>query len=747
MNLLIAWNVQSVVICWIFFLLLVSSAEGIQNGYVKGIAVPNIKYYEAIDYNVTNVHKQHLEAVNFPKSSVVTIKFSAFQRNFCLLLEQHKRLFSKDTKFRDLSSNAEQNTGYDARTAYTGTVKGDPDSFVMGHILDGKFDGSFFAFGETFHLEPAERYIHSKTPYHSIIFPASSVQFNSSKIKRKMARFKDLQPSMIQASSKRFRRSNSYNVILNNTCAVHIAADYLFFKHVGSGSESATVAEMVYHVAMADKAFRATDFNQDGGPGDDIGFVIAAVTVFNDSKAEGSLASPKDIGIMPYLVKWSEIDHDAYCLSLLFTYRDFSDGALGLAWVAEPDENTPGGICSKRVILEESDEELNFNTAVVTFLNFGARLPRKASVITVVHEFGHSFGSEHDPDTTECSPGGQAGNFVMYSRASDGHEPNNFLFSPCSKRKISPIISMKGPQCFIAHNNGSFCGNKIVEEGEDCDCGRPDDCLAEDKCCVARNDDLNIPGCTVRQGKQCSYVAGKCCTEECTFIPESPAKVCQAETECSLETTCKYPLIRLCAEEKGECISSLHFLGRVVLKRPGSTCNLHRGYCDSYGLCVTVDNDDELNKLRDAFKRFFSKAAMSDLWSWIKREWYYVLVILGSICLIVVLLKLTARGRPSLLSLARRAILPYIVRNQQTVRVRSRQSSSGDFMDAVGELGSSHGDRNLGEADVYESYEAHLQSLFPDVTSWDLHSAIRHTTSEEAAINRLLAQGYVMSEY
>lgn len=57
---------------------------------------------------------------------------------------------------------------------------------------------------------------------------------------------------------------------------------------MGSGSESATVAEMVYHVAMADKAFRATDFNQDGGPGDDIGFVIAAVTVFKDTEAEGS---------------------------------------------------------------------------------------------------------------------------------------------------------------------------------------------------------------------------------------------------------------------------------------------------------------------------------------------------------------------------------------------------------------------------------------------------------------------------
>ena len=75
---------------------------------------------------------------------------------------------------------------------------GDPNSFVMGHILEGKFDGSFFTFGESFHLEPAERYLHFKTPFHSIFFPASSVQFNSSGVQRKMARVKDLQSVVVQ---------------------------------------------------------------------------------------------------------------------------------------------------------------------------------------------------------------------------------------------------------------------------------------------------------------------------------------------------------------------------------------------------------------------------------------------------------------------------------------------------------------------------------------------------------------------
>ena len=68
----------------------------------------------------------------------------------------------------------------------------------MGHIFEGKFDGSFFAFGESFHLEPAERYFHFQTPFHSMIFPASSVQFNTSGIQRKMVRVKDLKPVVFQ---------------------------------------------------------------------------------------------------------------------------------------------------------------------------------------------------------------------------------------------------------------------------------------------------------------------------------------------------------------------------------------------------------------------------------------------------------------------------------------------------------------------------------------------------------------------
>ena len=90
---------------------------------------------------------------------------------------------------------------------------------------------------------------------------------------------------------------------------------------------------------------------------------------------------------------------------------------------------------------------------------------------------------------------------------------------------------------------------------------------------------------------------------------------------------------------QGVWVSTSYYVGRVILKRSGSTCKLHTGYCDSFGFCITVDSDDIMNSLRDAFKRLFSKAAMNSLWDWIKGHWYvrlswltYLAHVVASVC-------------------------------------------------------------------------------------------------------------------
>lgn len=42
------------------------------------------------------------------------------------------------------------------------------------------------------------------------------------------------------------------------------------------------------------------------------------------------------------------------------------------------------------------------------------------------HEFGHNWGSEHDPDIPECSPSAsQGGSFLMYTYSVSGYDVNN----------------------------------------------------------------------------------------------------------------------------------------------------------------------------------------------------------------------------------------------------------------------------------------------------------------------------------
>jgi len=58
----------------------------------------------------------------------------------------------------------------------------------------------------------------------------------------------------------------------------------------------------------------------------------------NDSVDTKSTFNPyrdENIGVEKLLELNSEETHDDVCLAYVFTYRDFADGVLGLAWVGE----------------------------------------------------------------------------------------------------------------------------------------------------------------------------------------------------------------------------------------------------------------------------------------------------------------------------------------------------------------------------------------------------------------------------
>lgn len=46
------------------------------------------------------------------------------------------------------------------------------------------------------------------------------------------------------------------------------------------------------------------------------------------------------------------------------------------------------------------------------------------------HEFGHNWGSEHDPDVAECSPAAShGGSYLMYTYSVSGYDVNNKVCS------------------------------------------------------------------------------------------------------------------------------------------------------------------------------------------------------------------------------------------------------------------------------------------------------------------------------
>lgn len=59
----------------------------------------------------------------------------------------------------------------------------------------------------------------------------------------------------------------------------------------------------------------------------------------------------------------------------------------------------------------------------------------------------------------------------------------------------------------ISEAQGAICGNKVTEDGEECDCGyKTDDSCKKDTCCVGRDTQSKGSGCKRRGNATCRSV-------------------------------------------------------------------------------------------------------------------------------------------------------------------------------------------------------------------------------------------------
>ncbi|XP_077569691.1 disintegrin and metalloproteinase domain-containing protein 10 [Stigmatopora nigra] len=676
-----------------------------------------ISHYEGLSYDTDAVHKSHQRAKRALslQDEILHLNFHSHGRNFNLRMQRDTSTFTPDVVM-EVSGNKEP---IDTSHIYRGEILGEKETLSHGSVINGRFEGFIKTQQGTYYVEPSERYLEEMNMnFHSIIYHEDNITYphkygsdGSCADPTTFQRMRKYQESAIDSPVKVVdteHENRGYGPVIfrkkravdpdKNTCQLLIQADHFFFNYYGS--REAVIAQISSHVQAINSIYQITDFNGIRN----IGFMVKRIIINTTNTESDNPFRFANIGVEKFLELNSEQNHDDYCLAYLFTDRDFDGGVLGLAWVAS---GSSGGICEKHRLYSDQKRK-SLNTGIVTVKNYGSHVPPKVSHITFAHEVGHSFGSTHDTGI-KCTPGESSiqaekelGNYIMYARATSGDKINNNKFSSCSIDLISAILSTKKDQCFVVSGQ-PICGNGLVEEGEECDCGYSDQCTND--CCYNANEEAG-KRCKLQPGKSCSPSQGPCCTELCSF--KDQLNSCSKETECAYEGMCDgstagCPAPRpkdnftSCHEDTQVCISGVcsgsicekhnleectcvsenekdeaaelchvccmermnpstcsstgsakweqYFNGRVINLQPGSPCNDFKGYCDVFKKCRLVDADGPLSRLK---KAIFNAETYESVAEWIVDHWWAVLLMgIALILLMAGFIKICSVHTPS----------------------------------------------------------------------------------------------------
>ena len=173
--------------------------------------------------------------------------------------------------------------------------------------------------------------------------------------------------------------------------------------------------------------------------------------------------------------------------------------------------------------------------------------------MVVAHELAHNLGLDHDGSGCSC-PGSRC---VMAPIGLGGRSQS---WSSCSKAELAKALALGLLSCLSASpptsKMGPTCGNWVVEEGEECDCGPT--CT----CCDHRT-------CTLTPGAQCG--SGGCCDLQTCSLKPSGAICRISHGACDIAEHC--------TGISSECPEDRHHEDGLECDGSGGRC--HRGRCGS----------------------------------------------------------------------------------------------------------------------------------------------------------------------
>uniref|UniRef100_A0A6Q2XE96 ADAM metallopeptidase domain 17b n=1 Tax=Esox lucius TaxID=8010 RepID=A0A6Q2XE96_ESOLU len=520
------------------------------------------------------------------------VSFSALERHFKLYLTTNTNLFTEDFKAVFVDEQGKEDL-YDIQLQnyFIGHLVGEENSRVQAHMDGHEFSAHILTEEAEYNVEPLWRFTEGPSDGRLLVYRSEDIRNLSRLASPKVCGYihagsEDLLPQSAgvreiqkqkpaSIDSLHREKRSSYNH-KRNTCPLLLVADYRFFKHMGRGEESITLNYLIELIDRVDDMFRNTTWDDEfTGYGVQIQQVSAPTSAgkgWSHYNMQGSPIEGKDVWDVKKLLEKFSLDiagnASMVCLAHLFTYQDFDEGTLGLAYVAPSKAMALGGLCPKPYFPSSSVKTPSYlNTGLTSTKNYGKTILTKEADLVTTHELGHNFGAEHDPDNVPyCAPSDDhGGKFVMYPIAVSGDHYNNKRFSNCSKTSIGKTLRIKAPICF-KERNSKVCGNSRVEDGEECDPGLLH--LNSDPCCSAN--------CKFKPKSQCSDRNSPCC-KNCMF--EQAGKTCQEP----INATCKG--VSLCTGLNSDCPNPDNAPDQTVCVDSGR-CS--KGECVPY--CVAMHN-------------------------------------------------------------------------------------------------------------------------------------------------------------